>query len=355
VIFRFAEPHFLIFLWVVPALTLIYLAVELRARRRLSTQIGERLAPFLTQSVSTRRRHLKFMLRLLTLVFFIVALARPQSGKSEQKVKTEGLEMVIALDVSNSMLAEDVKPSRLQLAKSEIVRLLELSSGDRIGLVAFAGSAVLISPLTTDHSAIQMFLESVNTNSVETQGTDLKKALRESRAAFERGGVDPGEESQVTRVILLVSDGEDHEEGVTQEAKKLVDEGVRIFSLLVGTERGGQIPIRDERGYIQGYKKDRSGREVMTQTKGTVLRELSQSGKGSFYQASFGGEEIRMLKDDFNRLEKSEFDSAMQVQYNERFQSFLLFGLLLALLDLLISERKSQAAQIWRGRFEASA
>lgn len=349
--FRFANPEAFAWLWMIPVLIAVSVALEARARRRLSRELGARVAPFLTASVSPGHRRFKLFLRCLALVFFVLAYARPQMGKSEQKIKSEGIEMVIAFDVSTSMLAEDIRPSRMELAKVETTRLLDMLTGDKVGLVAFAGSAVLVSPLTNDKSALRMFLDGLSTISVETQGTDLRKALREAKGAFERGGVDPEEDVKVTRVVLVVSDGEDHEPGAMEEARAMVNEGIRIFTLLVGTEQGAPIPIRDERGYIQGYKKDRDRKEIISKTKGTVLRELAAAGGGGFYQASFGGREMRMVKDDLDKLEKAEFDSQLQTNYDERYQGFLLIGFLLALLEMVWVERKGEG-RLWRGRFE---
>lgn len=351
--FRFANPQALQWLWLIPLLLVVYSASEARARRRLAKNLGGKIATYLTTTVSRGKRRLKVLLQCLALLFFVVALARPQLGKSMQKVKSEGVELMVAFDVSTSMLAEDVKPSRLEQAKAEVGRLLDLLAGDKVGLVAFAGSAVMVSPLTTDKAALKLFLETLSPLSVETQGTVFKKALSEARTAFERGGADTDDGSRVTRVILLVSDGEDQEEGAIEEVRKLAAEGVRIFSLSLGTEHGAPIPMRDERGYIQGYKKDRQGREVLSKTKGTVLRDLAAAGKGSFYSASFGGAEAKLIKDDLDKLEKAEFDSEMAANYDEKYQSFLLLGLLLALLDLLIGERRGDG-RIWKGRFEVA-
>lgn len=351
--YRFANPQAFQWLWLIPIILVIFFVMEARARRRLAKNLGPKASGFLTANVSRFKRRLKLGLQCIALVFFIIALARPQSGKSLQKVKSEGVEMIIAFDVSSSMLAEDVRPSRLEHAKAEIGRLLDLLSGDKVGLVAFAGSAVLVSPLTVDKSALKLFLQSLSPLSVETQGTVFRKALSEATGAFERGGSDTDEGSRVTRVILLVSDGEDQEEGAMEEVRKLAAVGVRIFSLSVGTEHGAPIPLRDERGYVQGYKKDRQGREIVSKTKGTVLRDLAAAGKGSFYSASFGGAEAKMIKEDLDKLEKAEFDSEMATNYDERYQAFLLIGLIIAILELLIGERRA-AGRIWKGRFEVA-
>jgi Ca-activated chloride channel homolog len=220
-------------------------------------------------------------------------------------------------------------------------------------LIAFAGSAVLISPLTTDKASLKMFIDSISTESVESQGTNVQKALGEARAAFDRGGVEEDEQSKVTRVILVLSDGEDHEKNAIAEARKLADDGTRVFALAFGTERGAQIPLRDERGYIRDYKRDRNGQNVVSRVDGKFLQELAQTGRGAFHHATFGGEEAKRIKADLDKLQKSEFASSLATNYDERFQIPLLIGLVLLLLSFAVGERRAEG-RIWRGRFEVA-
>ncbi len=350
---RFANPSVFQLMWLLPVVFGLGLYFEMKGRKRLASAFGSKIAPFLSSSVSVTRRRLKLILKLLALAFFITALARPQLGSSLQEVKATGIELMIAVDVSTSMLAEDVKPSRLQFAKSEIERLLNTLSGDKVGLVAFAGSAVLVSPLTNDKSALKMFVDSLSTDSVETQGTNIKRALDESRKAFDRGGTESDENLKVSRVILVISDGEDQEEGALAEAKRLAGEGTRIFTVAFGTERGAPVPLRDERGFLRGYKRDKNGQNVLSIVKGDFLRQLAQAGQGSFHHASFGVDQSREIKAEFDKLEKAEFSSSLATNYDEKFQIPLLLGLLFAFLDLLIGEKRG-AGRLWRGRFEVS-
>ncbi len=349
---RFAHPEWLMLLWVVPALWLIAIVTSRRAHARLRKGLGERMAPLLAKQVSPGRRRMKAVARSLALALAIVALARPQSGKGLSEIKVRGVELMVAIDVSTSMLAEDVKPSRLQFAKAELSRLLDSLAGDKVGLVGFAGSALLLSPLTNDISSLKMFLDSLSPYSVATQGTFFTQALQEAADAFERGGTDDDERSKTTRVILIMSDGEDQEKGALELAKKLSSQGIRIFTIAFGTERGGMIPIRDERGYLRSYKKDKSGKEVTSMVKGDFLKDLARVGQGTFHFATFGGNEARAVKADIDKLQKSEFASSMATQYEERFQWFLIAALFFVLLDLLIGE-KGRGDRVWRGRFEA--
>lgn len=349
---RFAHPETLMWLWLLPVIWVMSIATSKRARARLNKGLGSRMAPLLAKQVSPGRRRLKAIARSLALIFVIIALARPQSGKGISEIKVRGVEMMVALDVSTSMLAEDVKPSRLQFAKAELTRLLDSLAGDKVGLVGFAGSALLLSPLTNDISSLKMFLDSLSPYSVQTQGTYFMQALQEAADAFDRGGQEDDERAKTTRVILVLSDGEDQEKGALELAKKLAMQGIRIFTVAFGTERGGLIPIRDERGYLRSYKKEKNGKEVVSQVKGEFLKDLARVGQGTFHFASFGGNEARAIKADIDKLQKAEFASSMATSYEERFQWFLIASLIFALLDLLIGELGS-IDRVWRGRFEA--
>ena len=355
--FRFENPYALQLFWLVPFVVVasVYLA-KIHAVR-LEKALGKKLLPFLTSSVSIPRRRWKLALEVICIIFALIAFARPQIGTSEQEIKSEGIELIIAFDVSSSMLAEDIKPSRLEFAKREMFRLIDLLSGNKVGIVAFAGSAALVAPMTTDRSALKMFIDSLSPESVSSQGTVFRKALIESREAFKRGGVgedgeeDDGVASSVTRAILLVSDGEDNEKGAFDTVNELKKIGIHIFSLAFGTEKGAPIPVRDSSGRLAGYKRNKAGKTVLSQTKGTVLQKLAAAGSGSFYQVRFGGNAIEKLAADINKLEKSEFENQTITTYAERYQIFLFIAFLIALIELLIGER-FVGREIWRGRFE---
>ncbi|WP_374074423.1 VWA domain-containing protein [Bdellovibrio bacteriovorus] len=349
--FRFENIAAFNYLWLIPIILIVGFFFDRMSKKRMETAIGSRLYPFLSSSVSNKKRTIKTALQVLAVFFFVLALARPQMGESQQEVKSEGVEIIFAVDVSESMMAEDVKPSRLAQAKAELSRLIDLMPGNKVGVVAFAGSAALLSPLTNDPGAIKMYLESLEPSSVSSQGTNFTEALKISKEAFERGGVTTDETVKVTRVILIASDGEDHEPGALEEAKKMASEGVRIFSLAYGTEKGGAIPVRDGMGFLKGYKKDRQGQTVLTTVKGDALRALADAGKGSFYFATFGGDQTKHLVEDITKLEKTQFDSTVATQYEERFQTVLMIGIIIALIELFLGERR-RGFRFWKGRFE---
>lgn len=349
--FRFENPQAFYYLWLLLIVVIFAFLFTRRAERKLKKALGDRVAPILTASVSKVRRRWKLILQCLVLFCFILALARPQMGESKQEIRSEGVEIMFVIDVSNSMMAEDLKPNRLEQVKVELSKLIDLMPGNKIGIIAFAGSATLLSPLTTDPASLKLYLDSLSPYSVSTQGTEFKSALSEAAAAFQRGGAQVDDTVKVTRVILLASDGEDHEPGALQEAEKLAQQGIRIFSLVYGTEKGAPIPERDGMGYLRGYKKDSQGRTVLSTVKGEVLRAIAQKGQGSFYHATFGGDHLKKIDSDIDQLEKTQFESEIATQFDERFQFFVFLGIVFALIELYFGDRRS-ASRLWAGRFE---
>jgi Ca-activated chloride channel homolog len=349
--FRFESYSYLHLLWLVFVLIGLSVLGMRRAWQKLVRAFGEKLSPLLASSVSQKKRNLKLILQTVTLSLMVIALARPQAGQSTQEVRSEGVEIMLLADVSDSMLADDLRPSRLEQAKIDMSRLIDLLSGNKVGVVAFAGSAALLSPLTNDPSSLKLFVESLTPTSVSSQGTNFKEALDSARLAFERGGVEKDDAVRVTRVILIFSDGEDHEPGATDLAKKLSSEGTKIFAVAYGTEKGAPIPLRDSLGYLKGYKKDMKNNTILTTVNGEALKLLAQVGGGSFFFASPGSTYLQHLVEDINKLEKSQFDSQMAVQYDEKFQTFLLLALLTGMFEIFLGERRARF-RLWRGRFE---
>lgn len=349
--FRFESAQYLVLLLGSVLVVFLFFFFLNRFKKMSEKAFSARLSPFLLQSFSTQKATWKALFLALASAGFVLALARPQMGEGQKEVKSMGLELMVVMDVSQSMLAEDVRPSRLAHAKKEVGNLLDKLSGDKVGLIAFAGSSVILSPLTNDKSALKMFIEGLSPDSVETQGTEIGKALEEAQQAFQRGGTEGDDVSQVTKVVLLISDGEDHEKGAEETVKKLLDSGIRVFTMAFGTEAGGKIAVRDPRGNLISYLKDKSTNQpVVSKVNGKFLKSLSETGKGSFYHVTFGGGQLSSLVEDLDQLEKSEFDSTVATSYDERYQYFLFPALLFALIELLLGTRK-RVKQVWKGRF----
>ncbi len=322
--------------------------------KRLEKAFGTKVASYLTRSVSYGRRRIQVIMQAIGIFFIILALARPQAGESQQEVKSEGIELLIVADVSDSMLAEDVKPSRLAQMKVEIGKLLELMPGNKVGIIAFAGSSSLLCPLTTDPNALKMYIDSLDTNSVSSQGTNFETALSYAKEAFEKGGVTQDQESRTTRAILVVSDGEDQEQGALEVAKTLAKEGIRIFTMAYGTEKGGAIPVRDQYGNMTGFKKDNGGQTIVTKVKGDFLTQLAKAGEGEFYFAYFSGDHLKKFVRDLSQLEKTQFQTSFMTQYDEKFTVPLLLGILLLMLSLLLNDVRRTESE-WKGRHETTS
>lgn len=350
-VLRWGNPSAFSFLIFLGVWVLIYFYFEKASEKKLNKAFGQKVVPWLRASVSFPKRRFQFFLQVIAGFLLILALARPQMGQSEQEVKSEGVELMILADVSESMLAEDVRPSRLEQMKIDLAKLMDLMPGNKTGLIAFAGSAALMSPLTSDPGALKLYISSLDTFSVSTQGTAFEPALSFAKEAFEKGGVTQSNDLKTTRVIIVASDGEDQEEGALEAAKALAKDGIKIITLAYGTEKGGAIPTRDPFGNLTGSKKDSNGNIITTTVKGEFLKSLAQSGEGSFYFASFDGNHLKQIAEDVSQYEKALFDSSMVVQYDEKFTYPLSLGLIILLLSLFLSDRRKESP-LWKGRYE---
>ena len=251
----------------------------------------------------------------LFLLFF--AAAGPQCGERTELVKRSGIDLVVALDISNSMLARDVKPSRLERAKLELTALLDRLAGDRIGLVVFAGDAFVQCPLTTDYAAARLFLRVVDPLSMPQQGTDIAAALYEAKRVLEGGG-----RAQAARAVLLITDGEDQQGSALEAASELGEAGIRIYAVPVGSEAGEPIPIVDKAGNVTGYKKDKAGRTVLTRTDVAGLRELASRGNGLVLRGTGAEMGVLQFGAELEKLQKGDLESRLTVQYDDKYAWF---------------------------------
>jgi Ca-activated chloride channel family protein len=289
----------------------------------------------------------KLLVWCCSMLFLFLALARPQWGESEEVVKTTGLDVMVVVDVSYSMMAEDVVPNRLKKAQHFIRRFLERAQGDRVGLVAFAGNSVLLSPLTTDLDYVAETTESLAPDSVTAQGTDLGAGLETALKALERGAEDnSGKDSQVpvSRSIVLISDGEDNEDRIQEAVAKLKQENLKLYVFGVGTENGGTIPIRNQNGQIVGHKRDRAGQAVTTKFDPSSLRKLAENSGGRFWVITPSENELDELTADLGALSRGEFAEKRVTVRKERFQVPLAIALLFLLLELALPARRVVAA-----------
>jgi Ca-activated chloride channel family protein len=341
---RFSRPELLFALWaslvVLPLFFLWALRSAARARRALA---GEGLLPKLARGFHPARPRLKAVLQGAGVLLLLFALAGPRVGSREVTMKRRGIDLIIALDTSLSMQAQDILPSRLGKAKREVSAFLDRLDGDRVGLVAFAGDAFLQCPLTLDYGAARMFLEVLDENSVSRPGTNLAAAIRASLAAF-------GEGEDKYKAIVLVTDGEDHSGEASKAAEEAARRGIRIYAIGVGSESGEPIPLPAERGASGGYKKDRGGEIVMTALDAESLERIALETRGEFHRATTGELELERIYGSLARLEEREVASRAFTQYEERFQYPLGLGFLLLLLDFVLPDRV-RGRREWEGRF----
>lgn len=312
-------------------------------RRRFAKLIGPDLWSSVAPELDWQRPSRKARWLAAAAALALVALARPQMGSREETAKSAGLDVMIALDVSNSMLVEDIVPDRLRKAKHVIRTITERFAGDRIGLIAFAGSAYVASPLTTDLDYVREITDVQAPSSVTNQGTDLKAALETARKSIERGAENfspSSDQVMPSKLVILISDGEDHEAGALEEAKALAALGANVYALGVGTARGGPIPVRDDQGNNQGFKRDRKGEAVLSTFKPDALKAIADAGGGRYWDVTDAESEIDELVAATQGLARGEFAERRYVVYEERFYVPLAMALVCLIVWLTLSRTR---------------
>ena len=331
---KFDNIEFLYFLLAIPV---IILGMILYARwQRLSLlKFGDNtLVSELTKSSSSNRKKIKNILLIIILSFLTVGLSNPQIGTKMEEVKREGVDLMIAIDLSYSMMAEDIKPNRLERAKQAISRLIDELKGDRIGLVVFAGQAYVQLPITTDYSAAKLFLSTVKTNLIPTQGTKIGNAIDLCINSFDK-------ENTQSKAIIIITDGETHDDQAIDLAKKANETGIITHTLGMGLKKGGPIPIY-KNGDSKEYRKDRDGNTIVTKLNEQMLRDIANAGGGAYIRANNSKSGLNTLFKEINKMEKKDIGTMVFTQYKDRFQIFLFISLLFLIFDLIFLERKNK-------------
>jgi Ca-activated chloride channel family protein len=341
--FRFFASEWLYGLAAVPALAILFWSASARRRRALEAFGELDLVRRLTASISVAARRWKAVLTLAGLAFAVLALARPQFGTRVETVRSRGQDIVVAVDLSQSMLAEDVSPNRLERARLAILRLMNGLDGDRIGLVAFAADAFVQSPLTTDYAAAGMFLGAMHPDLMPVQGTDLGAALRVSLDALEQGARD-------TRVVVIVTDGEDHEDDFEQALERAVVSGVRVHVVGIGSNEGVPIPVYDAQGRRNGFLRDEDGTVITTRLGEQTLRGVAER-TGARYVTASDDTGLDALVEALTGVEGETIEERQVTQFEEQFQIFLALAVALLLVEWMVPERRRVRAA-WAGRFE---
>ncbi len=333
--FRFENPEILYLLFVVPALAVLYYVTDFRKRRRLRAYGDPELLRQLMQDVSRWRPQLKMWLCLLALACIVIAAARPQFGTRIDTIERRGIEAIIAIDVSNSMLAQDVRPSRLDKAKMLFANMVDDMKNDQVGIVVFAGDAFVQLPITNDYVSAKMFLDQIDPSLISRQGTDIAAAINLCRQSFTQ-------RKDVSRAIFVITDGEDHEGGAVEAAEEAAEKGMHVYMLGVGSPEGAHIPIPGTGQYII----DDEGNPVVSHLSEEMCQQIAEAGKGAYIYVDNSTSAQNELKKYVEKLAKSNLETNIYSEYDEQYQGFLLIALLLLLLDIFLLERSTH---VFRG------
>lgn len=331
--YELEEKGYLYLLGIIPALVLLFFYV-LYWKRKKQREFGEmELVKKLSPQRSVFKLVLKFVLMLLAITALILGLVNPKIGTKMETIKREGIDIVFAMDVSKSMLAEDVAPNRLDKSKQIVSQIINQLGNDRIGIVAYAGSAFPVLPITTDYSVSKMFLQSMNTSIVSSQGTSLEDAIKLSSTYFDKG-------NKTSKLLILISDGEDHSEGAADAAAEANKNGMKIITIGIGTEKGGPIPLK-QNGVVQSFKRDNNNEVVITKLNEDSLKEIAKATKGGYVSGNSTKEVLAYVKKALDNIQKTEFEATQMADFESQFQWFLGIAFALLFLDVFFLERKT--------------
>ncbi len=331
--FRFQHINDLQFLWVIPLVLLLYFFLIRMKKESLrkfgDTEIIARLMP----NVSSGKRWLKLFLLLTGFASLILGLANPQIGSKLEKGERKGVDIIIALDVSNSMLSEDIKPNRLEQARQSISRMIDRLDNDRIGIIVFAGKAYPMLPITHDHVAAKMFLSNINTDIVPTQGTSIADAIDLALKSFPEG--------EYGKALVVITDGEDHEGEVIDKVKEAVSKGIVIHAIGMGSPQGSPIPLFVGANKV-GFRKSKDGQTIITRLNESILQQIANEGQGIYVRATNSQAGLQRIYEEIQKMKKTEFNNQVFSDYDSRYYYFLMLALILLVVEQLITERSSR-------------
>ena len=328
--FRFAHPDFLYLLFILPVLIAFYVYAIILKKKAIKKYGNPELLAELMPEVSPKRQHLKFWLLFGAITMVIFVIAGPQFGSKLETVKRQGVEVMIALDISNSMLAQDVQPSRLQKAKRLVAQLVDKMENDKVGMIVFAGDAFTQLPITSDYISAKMFLESIDPSLISKQGTAIGEAINLAARSFTP-------QEGVGRAIIVITDGENHEGGAVEAAKAAAEKGIQVNVLGVGMPDGAPIPAEG----TNDYRRDREGNVIVTRLNETMCQEIAKEGKGIYVRVDNSNSAQKAINQEVNKMAKSDVESKVYTEFNEQFQAIAWIILLLLLAEILILDRKN--------------
>jgi Ca-activated chloride channel family protein len=336
--YQIEEPKYFTYFIFIAILLVLYLLVVFWKRKKQKEFADLPLLNKLSPESSKFKPVLKIVMVALGLSFLIFALVNPKMGTQLKTIKRQGVDIVFALDVSKSMLAEDIAPNRLEKSKQIISRIVDKLGSDRVGIIIYAGSAYPLLPITTDHAAAKMFLQNADPDMVSSQGTAINEALKLAKTFFD-------DDTQTNRFLFVISDGEDHEKGSEKMAEDILQEGIKTYTIGVGTNKGGPIPIKNNNNTLIGYKKDNKEEVVITKLSVETLKEIANSGEGEYIYGNNTDKTVEFIEDLLLKADKKEFETKQYSDYKDQFQWFIAIALLFLILDVFLLNKKTKWVQ----------
>ena len=335
--YQFDNPYYLYLVLIIPLLVIINL-IYMSWRRKIQDSYSDsELLEVISPNRSNFKLNLKLIIECLAILFLSIGLANPKIGTELKSINREGVDIVFAIDVSKSMLAEDVAPNRLLRSKRIISEIINSLSSDRVGIVAYAAQAIPQVPLTTDFAAVKNFLQIIDTDMLSSQGTSIDSALNLSANFFDQN-------SETNRVLVLLSDGEDHDDIPESIISLIIENNINFISIGVGQDSGSTIPIKVN-GRIDSYKKDNNGEVVITKRNSEILKKIASSSEGEYIDGNITEEALEYVKVKLDKIDKSEFETSQFVEYKQQFQIFILIALLFIIVDIFIFQTKTKWIQ----------
>lgn len=332
--YELEEKWYLYFLFVIPAMTLLFLYIQFWKRKK-QREFGDLdLIKKLSPEKSAFKPALKLGVILLALTCLIIGLVNPKIGTKLETVKREGIDIIFAIDVSKSMLAEDVAPSRLEKGKQLVSQIINNLGSDRIGIIAYSGSAFPVLPITTDYSVGKMFLQTMNPGMISAQGTSIDQAINLAVTYIDK-------KDKTNKLLIIITDGEDHSDAATDAAEEAKKVGLKIMTVGVGTEKGGTIPLK-RNGVVESFQRDQNGDVVITKRNAEVLRAIAKSAGGGYVDGNSTKEVLDYVKHALDNIQKTEFESTQMADFKSQFQWFLGFGFFLLFLDVFLLEKRTK-------------
>ena len=330
-LFRFANPEYLQLLLIVPVFVAWFIYIRIRRKKNLKKFGDESLLKNLMPGVSVFRQHVKFYLSMIAMIAIIIVIARPQFGSKLDTVKRKGLEVMVCLDISNSMLAEDVQPNRLEKSKQMLYKLVDELDNDKFGVVIFAGRSYTQLPITTDYQSAKMFISTIEPGTIQQQGTAIGSALEMANRAF------PKEEDGNGKAIIVITDGENHEDDAVGIAKEIAKNGVQINVIGIGKPEGTPIPLPG----TNSFRKDKDGNTVISKLNEGMCQEIAMAGNGIYVRADNTNNAMKVINEELIKVAKSDVETKVYSEYNEQFPAIAWIALILLVLELFILERKN--------------